>query len=64
MVKTGQMRRCQELQKLERHVAAKHNPNVFCKLIPFQKCWFSLGTKFGNVKKKHEVFIAVFTTVH
>ena len=38
MAKTGQIKRCQGLDKLGRNVAPKHNhPKIFKKLIAFQK---------------------------
>ena len=64
MIKTGQIRRCQGVEKVRRHIVATRNhPQRFIKSIAFKKQLFNFGMITGHVKK-HKLFITVFTTIH
>ena len=63
MLKTGQIKRCEGLEKLGRHVAGMRNPIMFFSGFPKKNCEFCFGTRFGYVKK-HKLFITAFTIIH
>ena len=63
VVKTEQIRRCEELEKLGRQIAATWNALLtFFYQLRFKNREFCFGTRFGCVKQT--TFVSVFTAIN